>query len=289
MKKTINLGRAEAVVDTLGGELISYKLDGKEYVWCGDEKYWSGHAPMMFPFVSALKEQTVKYGGQPYSYAGKHGFARKSEFELVSAGDGEAVMKLVPNGDIKKAYPYDFEVLTKHTITECGYTTEYTVTNTDKEPIQFCIGGHPAFAVDGSIEDYELIFENEENSDLYYTDSLSLFAENYKIGKRIVGKKFGLCYDDYDIDCLIAKDLVSRKVTLAKKADGSGITLDFRGFPVLVIWTPPKKKAPFLCLEPCCGIAAYTDETGNFEDKPYRKVLLPGEKYTAAYSVTVNK
>ena len=289
MKKTIALGNAEATVDTLGGELISYKLCGKEYVWNGDEKYWSGHAPMMFPFVSALKEQKVKYGGKEYGYSGKHGFARKSEFELVSADGGEAVLRLVPNDVIKEAYPYEFEVITKHTITNDGYTTEYTVTNTDKEPIQFCIGGHPAFAVDGTIEDYELVFESPENSDLYYTDALSLFAENYKIAKRIVGNRFELCYDDYDIDCLIAKDLVSRRLKLAKKTDGSGITLDFRGFSVLVIWTPPKKKAPFLCLEPCNGIAAYTDETGNFEDKSYRKVLLPGEKYTVSYSVTVNK
>ena len=289
MRKTIRSGNAEATVDTLGGELVSYRLDGKEYVWNGASEYWEGHAPMMFPFVSALKEQKVRYDGKEYGYSGKHGFARKNEFELVSADGSEAVLRLVPNDSIKESYPYEFEVITKHAINEKGYTTEYTVTNTDNKPIQFCIGGHPAFAVDGSIEDYELVFENDENSDLYYTDSLSLFAENYKVGKRISGKKFDLCYDDYDIDCLIAKDLVSRRVKLAKKTDGSGISLDFHGFSVLVIWTPPKKKAPFLCLEPCNGIAAYTDETGNFEDKPYRKVLLPGEKYTVSYTVAVNK
>lgn len=55
MQETLRIDAAEAIVDTMGGELISYKSNGKEYVWTGDKAYWSGHAPVLFPFVSAIR------------------------------------------------------------------------------------------------------------------------------------------------------------------------------------------------------------------------------------------
>jgi len=64
---------AVATVSTAGGELISYSVNGKEYLWNGDEKYWAGHAPVLFPFVSALADNTVKISGTPCVFKDKHG------------------------------------------------------------------------------------------------------------------------------------------------------------------------------------------------------------------------
>lgn len=288
MQKTLKAGCAEAVFDTLGGELISYKNEGKEYVWTG-EKDWNGHAPVLFPFVSALKNKQVAFEGVTHTLPTKHGFARKSEFALVKAEGSEAAFELVPNEDIKAQYPYDFKLTNSYSIDEAGYTTTFTVENTGDKDMQFCLGGHPGFMTEGSAEDYELVFEKEENCDLYYTDADSLFSETYKIAKRIEGNTFSICYGDYDVDALIAKGLNSRKVKLVKKSDGKGMEFDFNGFQVLVLWTPPKKQSPFLCLEPWIGLPAYTDETGNFEDKPYRIVLHAGQRYSASYRVNVIK
>ena len=41
MQKTLHLGCAEGVVDTRGGELISYKNNGREYIWTGDRESFS--------------------------------------------------------------------------------------------------------------------------------------------------------------------------------------------------------------------------------------------------------
>jgi galactose mutarotase-like enzyme len=155
--------------------------------------------------------------------------------------------------------------------------------------MQFCIGGHAGFCVDGSIEDYELKFEKAENLDLYYTDAESLFSEDYKINKRIESDTFALEYSDYDVDAIIAKDIKSQKVKLVKKSDGTGMEFDFTGFKVLTLWTPPKKQAPFMCLEPWNGLPAYTNESGNFEDKPYRIVLPADSEYSVGYKVSVIK
>jgi galactose mutarotase-like enzyme len=287
MQKALKTGCAEGIVDTLGGELISYKNCGKEYIWTGEKEYWNGHAPVLFPFVSALKDWKVSFGGRSFSMTTKHGFARKSQFELAECTETKAVFMLASSDATKAQYPYDFLLTVTHVIGENGYKTTYAVKNTGTGEMQFCIGGHAGFCVDGSAEDYELKFEKAENLDLYYTDAQSLFSEDYKIKKRIESDTFAIDYDDYDVDAIIARDTKSQKVRLVKKSDGKGIEFDYTGFKVLTLWTPPKKKAPFFCLEPWNGLPAYTNESGNFEDKPYRIALPAGSEYSVGYKVTV--
>lgn len=287
MRKILKSCCAEGIVDTSGGELISYKTDGKEYIWYGDSAHWSGHAPVLFPFVSALKNGKVNIGGNEYTMKSKHGFARKSEFELVDINDTKAVFKLAADETTLAQYPYRFELYVTHEIGCCGYTTSYTVKNTDNRDIRFCLGGHPGFCVDNSIEDYKLVFEDDENCDLYYTDSDSLYSGSYKAGRRIEGREFELCYDDFDVDALIATGLKSRRVKILKKADGTGLEFDYTGFPVLVLWSPPKKHSPFIALEPWIGLPAMPDESGNFEDKPYVITLPAGHEYKASYKVSL--
>lgn len=287
MRSTITCGKAAAVVDTLGGEMISYVNDGREYIWCGDASHWSGHAPVLFPFVSALKDNKVRYNGVESEYKGKHGFARKTEFTSAKIDGGKAEFTLLSSDATKAAYPYDFALTVTHEINECGYSTTYTVKNTDSKSIMFCIGGHPGFFTDGSIEDYDLVFEKVEDCPLYYTDEKSLYSDSYIAGRAIKGETFPLCYKDFDVDALIAKDIKSRRVKLVKRCCGHGIEFDFTGFNVLVLWSPPKKSSPFVCLEPWNGMPAYTDESGEFADKPYAITLPAGESYSVGYKVKI--
>lgn len=287
MLKKLKLGVAEATVETMGGELISYMNHGKEYVWTGDKNYWNGHAPVLFPFVSTIRNNEVCFDGQRYTIEGKHGFARKSEFRLVECTDNKAVLELNADDTTKRMYPYDFTLTITYEITENGFTTEYQVMNNGIGDLQFCIGGHPGFLVDGSVEDYILKFEKPEDMDLFYTDTEGLFSETYKSGKRIDGTEFGIYYDDYNDDAFIARDTRSHKVQLVKKTDGTGIELDYTGFANLILWTPPGKKAPFFCLEPWNGLPAVVEAGDDFEDKPYRIVLSAGKIYTVGYKIRV--
>lgn len=289
MQKILQIGCAKGIADTYGGELISYTNEGKEYIWTGDPAFWNGHAPVLFPFVSALKDWKVKFGGKEYSLTTKHGFARKSEFELVECTDTKITFALTSSEKTKEQYPFDFRLLVAHEITEQGYTTTYTVCNTGTQPMLFCIGGHAGYCVDGSAEDYQLIFEQEEDLVLYYTDAQSLFNESYRLAKRITGNTYDIVYDDFDVDAIILKAPKSHKVKLVKKSDGTGLEFDYTGFENLTLWTPPKKQAPFFCLEPWNGLPAYTDESGNFEDKPGHITLEAGQEYSVSYSITVLK
>ena len=87
MNITLKKGNVEAVARSLGGELISYKKNGKEYVWTGDEKYWPGRAPALFPFVSSLVDGKTKIEGKECYIPTRHGFIRQSELSLIESSE----------------------------------------------------------------------------------------------------------------------------------------------------------------------------------------------------------
>ena len=284
MQKILNNGNVCGIVDTLGGELISYKNNDKEYVWSGDAEYWTGHAPVLFPIVGVLRHDVVTIEGGEYSMA-RHGFARKSEFTLAECTDSKAVFELVYNEETLKQYPYKFKLIVTHEICDCGFKTDYKVINLDDKPIMFGIGGHAGFAVD-SIENYKLVFDQPETCQLYYTDKSGVMSDILILEKALNNtSEINLRYVDFDVDVIIADKLKSRKVKLVSKTDGSGIEFDYTGFEVLGVWTPPGKRSPFICLEPWNGMPASDVDDGLFEHKPHIITLDVGGEYEVGYVV----
>ena len=104
MNSEIKTARASAICSTLGGELISYKLDGNEYVWEGIPEYWASHTPVLFPTVGSTIDSSVKFEGVAYPLA-KHGFARKREFVLVESGADTLTYELRDDEETKKLCP----------------------------------------------------------------------------------------------------------------------------------------------------------------------------------------
>ena len=87
------------------------------------------------------------------------------------------------------------------------------------------------------------------------------------------------------LDTLIFQGLASRRADLRHRETGHGVSLDFHEFPMVAFWTKPG--APFLCLEPWHGCAAYDNESGRFQDKPHVLTLAPGEQKELSYRFTL--
>lgn len=292
MESKIEMKNSVLSARSFGGEVVSFKCGGQEYVWEGKPEYWSFHTPVLFPTVCATKNDKVRFDGVEYPLK-KHGFARKMDFELVGQTGDKLVYRLTDNNETHEVYPYKFALYVTHTVRDGGFTTEYRVENTDNKTIIFCIGGHPAFRCPmnecESFSDYKLIFEKVENTDVVLTAPNGGYLDESlpKVGKLNGTDTLELEYSDYDNDALIIPKLESHCVSLVNKHTGKGIRLDFNGFQALGIWTPPLKKAPFICLEPWNGLPAYENESGNFEDKPYAISLETGKSYSVSYSVDV--
>lgn len=287
MTYTLRTENCTAVCSTKGGELISFVCEGKEYVWNGDSKYWSGQAPHLFPAVCASLNGQVEYDGTVYPMR-KHGIVRGEDFKVVELAPDFIVFEHKWNEETLKSYPYRYTLRVAHRIGETGFTTTYTVSGEDD--MIFCIGGHPAFNCPlqggGKFEDYQLRFHNAKGATMSITKDGYIDPSMPKL-KRIAENVLPLKYTDFDRDAMILENLPSKKVDLVSTQNGHGLRFRFDGFDALGIWTPIGKSAPFLCLEPWCGLPASVDESGKAEDKKYAKHLKAGEEFSVSYSMAV--
>lgn len=286
MNVTLKKNGIEATARTLGGELISYKKNGKEYVWTGDEKYWSGRAPALFPFVSSLVDGKTLIEGKECYIPTRHGFVRQSELALIESSDTKVVFELRETAETLKNYPFKFSFKITHEISDNGFSTTFTVKNLDNRDMPFCVGGHPGFLLPEGIEAYKLVFEQDENCDIGNCNEKSQYCDEFVIEKRLEGKEWELKYADFDIDALFVKGVKSNKVSIVNKETNEvHLTFDYTGFKELVLWTAPGKQSPYLCLEPWNGLPPIIGESGKFEDKPYITMLKPNEEYSVGYKV----
>ena len=82
---TIKRGPYEAVIDSKGAQLVSLKFEGYEYLWQGDSRWWTGHAPILFPIVGMLRGDAATSAAGPVSLK-RHGIARNYEHAVLSKG-----------------------------------------------------------------------------------------------------------------------------------------------------------------------------------------------------------
>lgn len=288
MQFTLSRGSLEAAVQTRGGELVSLRRGGTEYIWGGDPAFWSGQNPILFPIVGSLKNGRVDIDGQICEMS-RHGFARNLDFTPVEQGGDFITLELRESGETLERYPFPFSLRVRHQLLENGFSTAFSVENTGGSPLPFCIGAHTAFRCplfDGErFEDYQLTFDQPEDA-----STLLLTPEGLIRGGAsepiLSGGLLPLGYETFRrLDTVIFRQLRSGSVSLAHRETGKGVKLDFSQFPMVAFWTKPG--APFLCLEPWQGCAAFDDETGRFADKPFAAVLASGERRTLAYTVTL--
>lgn len=286
MKKLLQCPNSYAITDTLGGELVSFRSGGIEYVWTGNSEFWNGHAPVLFPNVGELKDGAVVFGAREY-HIPKHGIARKRQFKLLDADDTSVHFLLCADEETKSQYPFDFELHIIHTLYHDGFSTEYRVVNPGKEPMPFCLGGHAGFCcplyANESFEDYCIRFSEQEHHPFHYTDENGLYLAKTIFPLQENGTILPLNYQVFNNDVLILDRVASRKLELYHTRTQKGLSFEFHGFSALGLWTPPGKRAPFLCLEPWNGLPASEQDPGVFEQKPYVVTLAPNESYTAGY------
>lgn len=289
MDYTLSNASLTASVRTLGGELVSLRnREGTEYIWQGDPAFWSGQNPVLFPIVGSLKDGRVDIGGRAYEM-GRHGFARRSEFTLTDHGPDFAVLELRESRSTLAQFPFPFVLQVRHQLLENGFSTTLAVENPGKAPLSFCIGAHTAIRcplLPGErFEDYELIFDQPEDA-----DSLLLNAQGLIRGggrePMLRGGRVALDYEVFRrLDTIIFQGLRSKRVSLRHKSTGRGVSLNFQDFPMAAFWTKPG--GPFLCMEPWHGCAAYTGESGRFQDKPHVITLAPDAWKELTYTFTL--
>ena len=287
---TLENEKVKITVSKQGAELhnITSKVDGTEYLWNRNKRYWGYSAPVLFPIVGKVKNGTYKVDGKEYNLP-QHGLARLKEFEMIEKTNNKIIFELVDSEETLKVYPYKFSLKIAYTLVESGVVTEYIVENTDNKTIYFSIGAHPAFMcpmVSGEIiDDYYFEFNEKENCDIMPISEEGYIKherKQYLVNNNIIPLNF----DVFKGDALVFDSLKSNKISLKSVNHDKVLTMDFTGFPYMGLWTKATG-APFVCIEPWYGHADFEDFDGELKDKAGIEKLQIGQKFNSSYTVTI--
>ena len=154
-------------VNELASEIHSFKdnLNGIEYMWQGDAKYWSGRNPTLFPVVGSTWDKKLHINGKEYTI-GNHGFVRQSMFTCVKHDKEHLVMRLTDNKETEKQFPFEFTMNITYTLKKKVLSIHYEITNDSKVTMPFNFGLHPAFNcplnTDEKFENYHIELNRPE-------------------------------------------------------------------------------------------------------------------------------
>ena len=90
----------------------------------------------------------------------------------------------------------------------------------------------------------------------------------------------------FDIDTFILEDSLIKRVDLLDVEKRPYLSLTFTA-PVVGLWSPPTKNAPFVCIEPWYGRCDRVDYTGEYKDRDWVWHLEPGEVFDASYTIEI--
>lgn len=277
-----------AIIKSDGAELTNLilKKDNTEYLWGGNPDIWRRHAPVLFPIVGKVIDNQYKIGDRTFEML-PHGFARDMNFAQVEETTNRVTYRLTSNEQTLSTYPYKFQLDIGYVLEDSGVIITYHIQNVDDRPIHFSIGAHPGFNCpllpDEKFEDYYLEFQQRETADRYFLENgllvkKELFLQNENI--------LPLSNELFKNDALIFKNLQSNQIVLKNKNSEKTVTVRYKDFPYMGIWSYPAG-APFICIEPWCGITDTTAEIKDFSNKEGIQCLEVGQKFEREYSISL--
>lgn len=278
----LNNGIIEVEIDSHGAEIKSAVKNKREYMWCGDGAYWARTSPVLFPFVGSLKDKKYTHNGNTYSM-GQHGFARDMEFTLEESTASYAKYVLEADGQTFSKYPFDFKLTIEYTLENSTVKIKWSVENKGSVPMYFSIGAHPAF----NLKDGDNYFGFDSKTDMIFNliNSEGLYVESDR--HTLANDGFVKIENSmFDNDALIFENSQAKEVSLCDKNKKPYVKVKFDA-PLLGLWSPAKKNAPFVCIEPWYGRCDRSDFSGTLKDREHSNTLEANAVFTAEYEIEI--
>ena len=274
-----------------GAELASIRKGSVEYLWQADPMFWGRHSPVLFPIVGSVWEKRYRVDGREFEL-GQHGFARDMDFTMVEGGEDEVRYRLESTEDTLKKYPWPFVLEIAYRLHGNMIDVIWEVSNPGNEDMYFQIGAHPAF----NYPDYDpqtvergfLSFDRGEGLEcIRIKEKGCVDAETlYPLDVPADGL-LPLTRETFDkIDTIMLQDGQIGSVALYRTDRTPWLKLSFEA-PVVGIWSPPGKNAPFICLEPWYGRCDRAGYEGDYRDRDWVNRLAPGERFSSVYTIEI--
>lgn len=289
MRYTLENEALKVEIDSFGAEIKSIKRvsDDREYMWCGDPKYWGRTSPVLFPFVGAPRNKEYRYEGKTYAM-GQHGFARDMEFELELSEQGSIWFVLSSTEETYAKYPFHFKLHIGYELRENEVQVLWKVENTDSRPMYFSIGAHPAFLCpihgEGDKLGYGLKFGGLTDELHHHGNTPEGMAVMEDEVLALAGGEVRFTPGFFDKCTYMVEGAQTGEVSLLDR-DGEAYVIVRFDAPLFAVWSPEGKDAPFVCIEPWYGRCDAVDFEGSLAERAYENVLAPDGTFAASYGM----
>lgn len=271
-----------------GAELCSVfsKENHLEYIWQANADIWARHAPVLFPIVGKLNQNTLTHQQQTYSLP-QHGFARDEEFYCIESSERSLSFELTASEKSLAIYPFHFSLQVTYELTDRTLFVSYQVFNPDNSTLFFSIGAHPGFncplVADEKFEDYVLEFPGVDELTCTKLSEGLLTNEQYKIALN--QQRLPISTSLFSQDALVLEGTQVQEAILKSSVSNHGVRLISKGWPFYGVWSK-KECREFICLEPWYGIADHADFLGPFENKKGIMSLEPFQTFESQYQIS---
>ncbi|MEE3468138.1 MAG: aldose 1-epimerase family protein, partial [Eubacterium sp.] len=210
------------------------------------------------------------------------------EFEIAGQTEASVSFRLNSDAESLKVYPFAFELTIIYALNKNELKTTCIVKNQDNKTMYFSIGAHPAFMVKldeaGTMAGNYIQFDaREEQLDAKdFVDGLVKHTTHPV--KLDADGCMALDEHTFDNGVYIFEHDQAQRVSILDKDKKPYVTVEFNT-PLFGIWSPEKKNAPFLCIEPWYGRADADDFNGDLSERRYGNSLQMGVSFHADYRI----
>lgn len=287
---TISNEHLQVKISTKGAEVQSIQdiKTQQEYIWKGDEKWWSGHSPILFPIVGGMWNGVCHIDGQEISIP-KHGIVRRAEWTIVDVQPSQATLAINSTVGSFKTFPFAYHLEVSYSLNERKLTASFKVTNLSGCNLWFQLGGHPAISLPGWSErdtiDGYLKIEGQTQHVLRAGEQGCLEPEQYPVPLNEQGL-IPICVDTFSNEALIFDEGQVKAATILDK-NSQPVARVESSSPVWLFWQPQGVHTPFVCCEPWYGLCDHQDFDGPIEKRPYINCAHSNETWQGYYTVEV--
>ena len=271
-------GIVKAHVNAFGAELKGLEMDGLEYLWQGDPKYYGRTSPTLFPIMGRFLSDTYYVKDRAYHMT-INGFAMDRNFTPGEITDVSAEFELCDDERTRQVYPFAFRLRVRYVLDGQRMKVAYCVENRGKEPLPFCVGCHTAYRwpLEGTDPDkYRLRFESR-------ADIASFNPFNWKDPSFVRDGYRPLSHDLFRNYTRSMRLTDPGYVEYGSESFSHGVRIHRDDFPFMAVWTLPDPEAELICLEPSTSVHAGAATT--IEDRAGTLVLEPGGTCVKAFSI----
>ena len=258
-------------INTFGAEIVSAVYKGAERVWQNENGKWAGHSPVLFPVCG---NSAVEISGKDYKMP-FHGFAKRSEFSVVSVDDKSVTLLFAYNEKTLEVYPFKFEFYVTYRVENNAIKVEYLVRNVGEKDMPFAVGRHDSFNLAAPVENYRLRFDEKERFLSHRHDDNGKLINFYDdFGEGII---FDLPDNQLVGGHTIIFDCIeSRKITLEDTDGNSVAEVSVSDTHNLLLWRPDD--CAMICLELWSALPDGEEQIDIDKNEKYFRLEKGGSK-----------